>query len=192
MDNVIPKTYIPAQPPTRKVRIYKSHPNAKIEVPRVGDAGIDLRATKDVVIPPHGDGEILTWNIDGTKTDPKPKWIVRIDTGIHIEIPEGWYGRVSPRSSVGAGKHIDEHSTPDPYGGLILVASIIDSSYRGPIIVALANITKREQTFKAGDKIAQLILMPYLAVGEFETVENLEDLSSTNRGAKGFGSTGKS
>lgn len=63
---------------------------------------------------------------------------------------------------------------------------VIDADYRGEVIVALHNDSQEPQTIKIGDRIAQLIIMPYLPVA-YNKVENLSD---TERGAGGFGSTG--
>lgn len=64
---------------------------------------------------------------------------------------------------------------------------VCDSDYRGEYIVALHNDTDEEQVINPGERIAQLILMPYISM-EFEEVEELSD---TNRGEGGFGSTGE-
>lgn len=63
---------------------------------------------------------------------------------------------------------------------------IIDSDYRGPIIVALHNDTDVDQTISAGERIAQLIVLPYISIN-FNEVNELDD---TERGSSGFGSTG--
>lgn len=170
------------------VRVYKSHPQARIEPARHGDAGIDLYTVESVTLPPHGTGEALVVQV--AHTYPLPLWIVKVRTGIHIEIPEGYYGQVLPRSSIGSGKASEYGETPYPFGGLNLFASVIDSSYRGEVIVAMGNLTSRSQTFPAGTKIAQMVILPYVHVSQFEVVSSLDELSSTERGDGGFGSTG--
>lgn len=64
---------------------------------------------------------------------------------------------------------------------------ICDSDYRGEYIVALHNDTDQEQIIKSGDRIAQLVLMPYIPM----LFKEVESLNKTERGAEGFGSTGK-
>ena len=64
---------------------------------------------------------------------------------------------------------------------------VIDSDYRGEIIVALHNHTDETQTVDAGERIAQIAFMPYMAA----TFEESGELSATERGAGGFGSTGR-
>ena len=64
---------------------------------------------------------------------------------------------------------------------------VIDSDYRGPVIVALHNDTNETQFIDAGERIAQLIVLPYIPV----TFNIVEDLSDTDRSTKGFGSTGQ-
>lgn len=63
---------------------------------------------------------------------------------------------------------------------------VIDSDYRGPVIVALHNDTDTDQTISAGERIAQLIVLPYISIN-FNEVDELDD---TERGSGGFGSTG--
>jgi dUTP pyrophosphatase len=98
-----------------------------------------------------------------------------ISTGISLEIPEGHYGRIAPRSGLAYKNGID------------VLAGVVDSSYRGEIKVILFN-TDKENYFKIniGDRIAQLIIEKHFNF-EFEIVE---DLSYTQRGEGGFGSTG--
>lgn len=99
-----------------------------------------------------------------------------INTGVRIQLPEGWAALVLPRSSIGAKT------------GLRLSNSVglIDSDYRGPIGVLYDNISDSDYEIHAGDRIAQLVLMPsYRFKGEV-----VESLTETERGAGGFGSTG--
>ena len=101
---------------------------------------------------------------------------VFIGTGIVMEIPEGYMGLVFARSGL-ACKH-----------GLAPAnkVGVIDSDYRGEITVAIHNHSSQDKVIAKGDRIAQIAIVPYLAC-EFEEGE----LSSTERGAGGFGSTGK-
>jgi dUTP pyrophosphatase len=100
-----------------------------------------------------------------------------IATGICIEIPTGFYGRIAPRSGL-AVKH-----------GIMTMAGIIDADYRGEIKVVLYNSSKDEHAkfeVSPGDRIAQLILQ---AVADFP-IEVVAELSDTARAEGGFGSTG--
>jgi dUTP pyrophosphatase len=102
--------------------------------------------------------------------------MVTYGTGLAVEIPEGYVGLLFPRSSV-------SKTTLN----LANSVGVIDSGYRGEIMFKFRYL-EEGMTYDVGDRIGQLIIMPYPQV-EFEEVE---DLSSTERGEGGFGSTGKS
>jgi len=99
---------------------------------------------------------------------------VEIDCGIKIAIPQGYFGLILTRSS---------------YGRQLLQVhhGVIDEGYRGPITVLMYNLSKRLVHIKKGSKVAQLIILP---VKHFEWEETSE-LPSSQRGSKGFGSSGK-
>lgn len=97
------------------------------------------------------------------------------DTGIAIELPENHVGLIFPRSSI--------YKTPHMLANAV---GVLDSSYRGSIKVIFKNHHIKQKTYDAGDRIAQLIVMPYPQV-EFELVD---ELTSTERNNDGFGSTG--
>jgi dUTP pyrophosphatase len=100
---------------------------------------------------------------------------VQIRTGIAVEIPAGHYGRIAPRSSLAI-------------EGITTMAGVIDSDYRGELVIILVNLHPTEIVhIAAGDRVAQLILerismLPVMAV---------DALGETGRGDGGFGSTGK-
>lgn len=120
------------------------------------DAGADLFSTEKLMIHP---GERAT-----------------VSTGIAIEIPEGFYGRIAPRSGL-ASKH-----------GLDVLAGVVDSSYRGELKVVLLNTDKHNTFFvEKGDRIAQIIIECHFNLPIVKT----EDLSDSGRGTGGFGSTGR-
>jgi dUTP pyrophosphatase len=98
-----------------------------------------------------------------------------VSTGLAIAVPEGTYGRVAPRSGL-AVKH-----------GLDCGAGVIDADYRGEVRVLLFNLSKDDYEVKTGDRIAQLVLEKIVN----PPVEVVTSLTETDRGAKGFGSTGK-
>ncbi|XP_036910472.1 deoxyuridine 5'-triphosphate nucleotidohydrolase, mitochondrial isoform X2 [Sturnira hondurensis] len=104
---------------------------------------------------------------------PMEKALVKTD--IQIALPAGCYGRVAPRSGLAAKHFID------------VGAGVIDEDYRGNIGVVLFNFGKEKFEVKKGDRIAQLIC-ERIYYPEIEEVQGLDD---TDRGAGGFGSTGK-
>lgn len=105
-----------------------------------------------------------------------PGETVRIGTGLAFAVPEGYFGAIFARSGLAA-----RGLRPANCVG------VADSDYRGEYIVALHNDSAASMTVSHGDRIAQLVVMPFLPV----TFEEREDLSSTARGDGGFGSTGK-
>jgi dUTP pyrophosphatase len=104
-----------------------------------------------------------------------PRERVLVPTGLAIEIPYGYYGRVAPRSG-----HAVRH-------GIDILAGIIDSDYRGELKVALINFGGHPVSFEAGDRIAQLII-ERAAICDYTWSD---ELSATDRAGGGFGSTGK-
>lgn len=100
-----------------------------------------------------------------------------IDTGIAVEIPDGYFGAIFARSGLATKQGLRPANC----------VGVVDSDYRGEIRVALHNDTDEAQFFSNGDRIAQLVLLPYLAA-EFDESDELTD---TERGSGGFGSTGK-
>lgn len=105
-----------------------------------------------------------------------PHTTEKIGTGLAIEIPEGYFGAIFARSGLAT----KEGLRPANCTG------VADSDYRGEYIVALHNDTDETKLVMPNERIAQLVIMPYLSV-EFEEVTELTD---TERGDGGFGSTG--
>ena len=99
-----------------------------------------------------------------------------VSSGFSLSIPRGHEVQIRPRSGLAAKKGITVLNTP----------GTIDSDYRGEIKVILINLSKNEFTVKNGDRIAQMVVCPIEQVG----VEEVEELSETDRGLGGFGSTG--
>ena len=99
-----------------------------------------------------------------------------VHTGIAMEIPEGLVGLIYARSGLASKRGLAPANK----------VGVIDSDYRGEIMVALHNHSDKEQTVADGERIAQIVFAPYYAA-EFTVVDELSD---TVRGVGGFGSTG--
>jgi dUTP pyrophosphatase len=106
----------------------------------------------------------------------KPLERTIVPTGLFMEIPVGYEAQVRPRSGLAIKKGITVLNTP----------GTIDADYRGEIMVILINLSNEVFTVKHGDRIAQMVI----AAHEQAEWELVEDLSSTERGSGGFGSTG--
>ena len=102
---------------------------------------------------------------------------VFVKTGIAMEIPVGYAGLIYARSGLSCKKGLAPANK----------VGVIDADYRGEIMVALHNHTNEDKTIDAHERIAQIVITPYLKA-EFNEVSELND---TIRGNKGFGSTGK-
>jgi len=136
--------------------------NDKAIIPTKGSlqaAGYDLYACaeNDVVIAPHSS--------------------IKVGTGISMAIPEGYFGAVYARSGLSAKQGLRPANC----------VGVIDSDYRGEVIVALHNDSEIEKKIDKNERIAQLVVMPYLSVEFQET----DELDTTVRGSGGFGSTGE-
>lgn len=142
----------------RYKRLYLDSP--ELEAPRNGDAGYDLRAYGDYILNPY-----------------RP---TVINTGITLEIPAGYVGLVLPRSGLRF-----------KYGVTVFGTGVIDSAFRGELkaLLTVSPTTPDALGYKIsnGDKISQLVIVPYFSEG----VEEVSELSLTIRGTDGFGSTGR-
>ena len=107
----------------------------------------------------------------------EPHETAKIGTGLSMEIPDGYFGAVFARSGLASKQGLRPANC----------VGVCDSDYRGEYIVALHNDSQIKQIINPGDRIAQLVVMPYLAV----TFTECDELSETKRAAGGFGSTGK-
>lgn len=106
-----------------------------------------------------------------------PHETVKIDTGLQFEIPDGYFAAIFARSGIAS----KEGLRPANCTG------VCDSDYRGNYIVALHNDSGITRVVEPGERIAQMIVMPYLGV----SFEEADTLSDTERGGGGFGSTGR-
>lgn len=107
----------------------------------------------------------------------KPHETAKIGTGLAMEIPDGYFGAIFARSGLAAKEGLRPANC----------VGVCDSDYRGEYIVAIHNDSEETRTITAGERIAQLVVMPYLPV----TFDEVAELTDTNRGEGGFGSTGK-
>lgn len=120
-------------------------------------AGYDLFADQDCVIQPGASA--------------------KISTGIAMAIPDGYWGGIFARSGLATKQGLRPSNC----------VGVIDSDYRGPIIVALYNDSSEDRFIHKGDKIAQMIISPFV----YWTIHEVDTLEKTERGEGGFGSTGK-
>jgi len=144
------------------VNVYNESTNPLPQYETLGAAGLDVRA----FIP-----ESITI---------APGHRVLIPTGLYVEIPVGYEIQVRPRSGLAFKKGITVLNTP----------GTIDSDYRNGIGVILINLSDEDFEINPGDRIAQLVLNEVPQIN-WILVESKDDLSSTDRGLGGFGSTGK-
>ena len=131
-----------------------------------------LKEAKLPVRKREGDAGLDLYSVEDVNLNPG-EWKA-IPTGIAVEIPKGYVGLIKDRSGL-ALKY-----------ALHCLAGVIDENYRGEIKVIVINLGREKVFIQKGTRIAQLLLVPYLKV---EPVE-VEELSDTERGKKGFGSSG--
>ena len=107
----------------------------------------------------------------------QPGEVYWVPTGIALEVPKGCAGLVYARSSLGAKRGLAPANK----------VGVVDSDYRGEVKVVLLNHSKEPQTLQPGERVAQFVITPVLQPAYVE----VDDLTDTDRGAGGFGSTGK-
>lgn len=131
------------------------------------------------VVPTYGSvyaaGADLYACTDGAVTI-KAGQTVMIPTGLAVEIPAGYAGFIYARSGLASKKGLAPANK----------VGVVDSDYRGQVMVALHNHSSQDSVIDCGERIAQMVIAPYLSA-EFEVVD---ELSETVRGEGGFGSTG--
>lgn len=142
-----------------KVPLQILHPEAKLPgcAYSDGDAGLDLSSVADMTL---REGERAL-----------------VPTGIAVAIPKGFAGFVQPRSGLAARHGITLTNSP----------GLIDSNYRGEIIVIMQNTGHEDFEINVGDRIAQLVVVPV----EHIELEPVQKLPESDRGDDGFGSSGK-
>jgi len=118
------------------------------------DAGLDLRTPRRLFLPGHDS--------------------ITVDTGVHVEIPEGYAGKLESKSGLNINYDI-------------ISTGLVDSGYTGSIRVKLYNLGDGDYIFEKGDKISQLVIEKI----ETPRIEIVREFAETERGSNGFGSTGR-
>ena len=136
------------------MKVKKLDPRARLPLrAHPTDSGADLFALERTVLPARG--------------------VVKVRTGVAVELPENTSGIIWGKSSVES-------------RGIKAMAGLVDAPYRGELLVCMYNLNDTDFVFEAGQKVAQLVVLPTL----YPSFEEAEELSDTSRGSGGFGSTG--
>ena len=138
------------------------------------------KLTETAILPERGSAYAAGYDLIADiqeNVEIKPHETKLIGTGLAMEIPEGYFGGIFARSGLSSKEGLRPANC----------VGVVDADYRGEVKVALHNDGEVVREIKVGQKIAQLVVVPFLSV-EFDEVENLSD---TVRGVGGFGSTGK-
>lgn len=138
------------------LKVKKLDPEAKIPVfANHNDAGMDIFALEDTILPP---GEV-----------------VKVRSGVAMEIPDGCVGLCWDKSSIAINNSVK------------VLGGVIDAGYRGEILIGMINLGKSVYTFQKGHKVVNFIIQKI----EHPEVTEVETLEESSRGTGGFGSTGK-
>ena len=131
-------------------------------------------------LPTRGSEEAAGYDLYAATDVPvyiQPHETEKVGTGLSIALPKNTFGAIFARSGLATKNGLRPANC----------VGVCDSDYRGEYIVAIHNDTDEIQVIKPGDRIAQLVVMPYISV-EWNEVERLDE---TQRGSDGFGSTGE-
>ena len=131
------------------------------------------------MLPTRGSEQAAGWDLYSNNMEAitiAPHATVMIGTGLSMAIPNGYFGAVYARSGLATKQGLRPANC----------VGVIDSDYRGEVIVSLHNDTNEERIVNPHERIAQLVVMPYLEVAFTEK----DSLDETLRGENGFGSTG--
>ena len=144
---------------------------AIVDIKKVDDkAKIPTRGSADAA------GYDLYAHLDADILEIPPHETVKVGTGVCVSIPRKYFGAICARSGLATKKGLRPANC----------LGVVDSDYSGELIVALHNDSNEPQTIQNEERIAQLVIVPFLTA-EFNEVE---ELNETERGAGGFGSTG--
>lgn len=149
------------------------------------------RLQEEAVVPHKGSAEAAGYDLhavavidsDGDRIETfgeclvRPHATVKFGTGLAMELEFGTFGAIFARSGLATKMGLRPSNC----------VGVVDSDYRGEVIVAIHNDSEELRTIKFGERIAQLIVMPFYGV----IFDEVDKLSDTERGAGGFGSTGK-
>ena len=138
------------------------------------------KLNENAILPTYGSTSAAgadLYNLPGEDVVIPPHKTVLIHTGLAMELPEGYAGFLFARSGIASKRGLAPANK----------VGVIDSDYRGEFMVALHNHSSEEQTVAGGERVAQLCILPVVQ-GEFILSEALDE---TERGAGGFGHTGK-
>ena len=146
----------------------------KIQITRLSPS------SRDVPLPAYATEGAAGMDIRAVLDDPMivaPGATVLVPTGFAMAVPHGYEAQVRPRSGLAIKHRI----------GVLNAPGTIDSDYRGEVRVILTNFGSEEFTIRRGDRIAQMVVAPYVKA-EWDERDSLDD---TTRGAGGFGHTGR-
>lgn len=138
------------------------------------------RLTPTAILPTKSYENDMGWDLYADGKGERASWTIpvgdvrTIGIGLAIELPKGWGAFLKARSSQGK-------SNIDIYGG------VQDNGYRGEYGISIHNSGPNSVTYRPGDRIAQMVLIP----SPESVIVEVDELSETDRGVKGFGSTGK-
>ncbi len=134
------------------------------------------KLNKDAKLPEYAhndDAGMDVFAVGGVNTPRGAR--VKVPTGIALEIPEGYVGLVWDKSGIAINY------------GLKTLGGVIDSGYRGEIVIGVVNLSDEDYEIKAGDKVAQILIQKV----EQPQIQEVTELSDSHRGENGFGSTGR-
>lgn len=161
--NVIPPSYgMGSIEPTVNIGVKLCREEAQLPTVSAGNAGIDLR--------------VLTQNKESS-VEILPNGTYIFNTGLKMDIPEGYYIEVVPRSSAGIKKHLR----------LMNTCGILDSSWKGETLVAIHNFGTKPVTVENNERLCQMIVHRVHNV----FIREVEDVGTSDRGENGIGSTGR-
>ena len=138
-----------------------------------------MRIDERAIMPTRGSVEAAGWDLYALCDKPitiRPQETEIIRTGLVFEVPQGYWAGIYARSGLATKRGLRPSNC----------TGVIDSDYRGEVLVALYNDSDDPQVVWHGDRIAQAIVSPYYTV----PIEEVTEVSKTKRGTGGFGSTG--
>lgn len=137
------------------------------------------KLTNTACLPSAGSDYAAGYDLRADLQEPvtiEPGETKKINTGLAMEIPAGYFGAIFARSGLATREGVRPANC----------VGVIDADYRGPIIVALYNDSHRQQVIEPQERIAQIVFLPFMGADFVET----DELSDSVRGEGGFGSTG--